>query len=124
MTIMLSGAVRGAARTLKDKMIRIAAQRLETDADGRRARRRAVCRAKGSPSTSMSMADVGMRAHLFNDDLPRGRETAVSSRRTPTTIPYVTLPSEDRKDLGAFYPMVSHACHIPVVEVDAETGES
>ena len=25
--------------------------------------------------------------------------------------------------MGAFYPMVSHACHIPIVEVDPETGE-
>ncbi|ODU22618.1 MAG: hypothetical protein ABS80_16755 [Pseudonocardia sp. SCN 72-51] len=24
--------------------------------------------------------------------------------------------------MGAFYPMVSHACHIPIVEVDVETG--
>ena len=24
--------------------------------------------------------------------------------------------------MGAFYPMVSHACHIPIVEVDPETG--
>jgi CO/xanthine dehydrogenase Mo-binding subunit len=24
--------------------------------------------------------------------------------------------------MGAFYPIVSHACHIPVVEVDVETG--
>ena len=36
--------------------------------------------------------------------------------------PFVSLPSEDRKDMGAFYPFVSHACHIPVVEVDVETG--
>ncbi|MBV9354714.1 MAG: xanthine dehydrogenase family protein molybdopterin-binding subunit, partial [Chloroflexi bacterium] len=26
-------------------------------------------------------------------------------------------------DLGAFYPIVSHACHMPVVEVDTQTGQ-
>jgi CO/xanthine dehydrogenase Mo-binding subunit len=32
------------------------------------------------------------------------------------------MPSPDRKDLGVFYPFMGHACHIPVVEVDTETG--
>jgi CO/xanthine dehydrogenase Mo-binding subunit len=36
--------------------------------------------------------------------------------------PYTTMPSADRKDLGVFYPFVGHACHVPVVEVDIETG--
>ena len=29
----------------------------------------------------------------------------------------------DRTDLGAFYPMMGHACHVAVVEVDVETGK-
>ena len=33
------------------------------------------------------------------------------------------MPSEDRSDLGIFYPIVGHMCHIPVVEVDVETGK-
>jgi CO/xanthine dehydrogenase Mo-binding subunit len=33
------------------------------------------------------------------------------------------MPSDDRKDLGAFYPIMGHACHIPIVEVDVETGQ-
>ena len=32
------------------------------------------------------------------------------------------MPSADRKDLGVFYPFMGHACHVPVVEVDLETG--
>jgi CO/xanthine dehydrogenase Mo-binding subunit len=32
------------------------------------------------------------------------------------------MPSDDRQNTGAFYPIVSHACHIPIVEVDPETG--
>ena len=77
-----------------------------------------VCRAKGAPGKSMTMAEVGMRAHLFNESTARPR-AAVSSRCTPTTTRTSRRPREDRSDLGAFYPMVSHACHIPIVEVDA-----
>ena len=32
--------------------------------------------------------------------------------------PYTTLPSDDRTDLGAFYPMMGHGVHVVVVEVD------
>ena len=32
------------------------------------------------------------------------------------------MPSEDRKDLGVFYPFMGHVCHIAVVEVAVETG--
>ena len=33
------------------------------------------------------------------------------------------MPSDDRSDLGIFYPFVGHAWHIGVVEVDVETGK-
>ena len=34
-----------------------------------------------------------------------------------------TAPSDDRSDVGAFHPSLSHATHIPIVEVGAETGQ-
>ena len=37
--------------------------------------------------------------------------------------PLTTLPNEDRSDLGIFYPFVGHMVHIPVIEVDIETGK-
>ena len=117
---MLSGAVRGASRTIKDKMVRIAAHSMEADpadvelVDGE-------LRPKGSPSKAMSMGDVAMLAHLFKETNPEGEDTGLVTTFT-YDHPFVSLPSEDRKDMGAFYPFVSHACHIPVVEVDAETG--
>jgi CO/xanthine dehydrogenase Mo-binding subunit len=120
LTIMLSGAVRGASRTIKDKMIRIAAHAMEADpadvelVDGQ-------LRPKGSPSKAMSMADVAMLAHLFKETNPEGEDSGLVTTFT-YDHPFVSLPSDDRKDMGAFYPFVSHACHIPVVEVDAETG--
>jgi CO/xanthine dehydrogenase Mo-binding subunit len=120
LTIMLSGATRGAARTIRDKMTRIAAHAMEMSPDD------VECvdgtfRAKGAPGTSMTMAEVGMRAHLFKHDNPAGESSGLVDTHT-YDHPYSTPPSADRKDMGAFYPMVSHACHIPIVEVDPETG--
>jgi CO/xanthine dehydrogenase Mo-binding subunit len=37
--------------------------------------------------------------------------------------PLTTVPSEDRSDLGIFYPFVGHAWHLAVVEIDVETGK-
>ena len=37
--------------------------------------------------------------------------------------PLTTMPSEDRSDLGIFYPIMGHMCHMPVVEVDIRTGQ-
>lgn len=120
LTIMLSGATRAASRTIRDKMTRIAAHAMEADPDD------VECvegefRVKGAPGTSMSMADVAMRAHLFLHDNPEGETSGLVTVHT-YDHPYSTPPAADRTDMGAFYPMVSHACHIPIVEVDPETG--
>jgi CO/xanthine dehydrogenase Mo-binding subunit len=120
LTIMLSGAARGAARTIRDKMTRIAAHAMEMSPDD------VECvdgtfRAKGAPGTSMTMGEVAMRAHLFAHDNPAGESSGLVDTHT-YDHPYATPPNADRTDMGAFYPMVSHACHIPIVEVDPETG--
>ena len=121
LTIMLSGATRGASRIVREKMVRIAAHAMEMSPDD------VECvdgtfRAKGAPGTSMTMAEVGMRAHLFAHDNPEGEYSGLVQTFT-YDHPYATAPSADRSDMGAFYPMVSHACHIPIVEVDPETGQ-
>lgn len=120
LTIMLSGATRGAATTLREKMIRIAAHAMEIDASDVECADGAF-RARGAPGTSMSMADVAMRAHLFMHDNPAGESSGLVETHT-YDHPYSTPPSADRTDMGVFYPMMSHACHIPIVEVDPETG--
>ena len=33
------------------------------------------------------------------------------------------MPSDDRKNLGVFYPFMGNACHIAVIEVDIRTGQ-
>jgi CO/xanthine dehydrogenase Mo-binding subunit len=120
LTIMLSGATRGAARTLRAKMTRIAAHAMEMSPDDVECVD-GVFRAKGAPGTSLAMADVAMRAHLFMHDNPEGESSGLVETHT-YDHPYSAPPSADRTDMGVFYPMVSHACHIPIVEVDPETG--
>jgi CO/xanthine dehydrogenase Mo-binding subunit len=120
LTIMLSGAARGASRSIRNKMIRIAAHAMEMSPDDVECVE-GTFRAKGAPGTSMSMGDVAMRAHLFKHDNPDGETSGLVETFT-YDHPYATPPSADRTDMGAFYPMVSHACHIPIVEVDPETG--
>ena len=121
MTVMLTGAVVGAARKLKDKMARIAGHVLEVDAsDILFENGRATVR--GVPEKSMAYGDIGLKAYWFRLDLPAGMESGLEARHT-YDHPYLTPPSADRTDLGAFYPMMAHGAHIPVVEVNPDTGQ-
>jgi carbon-monoxide dehydrogenase large subunit len=121
MTVMLTGAVAGAARKLKQKMAQIVAHHLEAAPEdivfaGGRAM------VHGAPDKSLSYAEVGFKAYWFKLDLPSGMESGLEARHT-YDHPYLTMPSADRKDLGAFYPMMAHGAHIPVVEVNPHTGQ-
>ena len=120
LTVMLSGAARGASRRVKDKMLRIAAHLLEADVADLELQDGTV-RVKGAPTRALSIADVALKAHLFKLDIPQDEESGLAATFT-YDHPYATKPSDDRKDLGAFYPIVSHACHVPIVEVDPQTG--
>jgi CO/xanthine dehydrogenase Mo-binding subunit len=122
LTVMLSGAVRGAAAKVRDKMFRIAAHQLEASpedmelADG-------VVRVRGvaDPARSLSIADIGMKAYWYKNDLPEGMESGLEGSFT-YDHPYTTLPNDERTDLGVFYPIMGHAVHVVVVEVDVRTG--
>ncbi|HEY0755406.1 MAG TPA: xanthine dehydrogenase family protein molybdopterin-binding subunit [Ktedonobacteraceae bacterium] len=120
MTVMLSGAVRGAAGRVKEKMFKIAAHMLEASPDDLELAAGRVM-VKGVPASSVSIADIGMKAYWFKLDLPADIESGLEGTFT-YDHPYATMPSDDRKDLGAFYPIMSHAVHALVVEVDIETG--
>jgi CO/xanthine dehydrogenase Mo-binding subunit len=120
MTVMLSGALHGAAAKIKEKMFKIAGHLLEANPDDLVLREGRVW-VRGT-ERSLSLADIGMKAYWYKFDLPPGIESGLEGSFT-YDHPYTTPPSEDRKDLGAFYPIMSHAAHIPVVEVDIKTGE-
>jgi carbon-monoxide dehydrogenase large subunit len=119
-TVMIAGAISGAAARIKEKAARIAAHLLEVSvadlewADG-------GFRVKGAPTRAKSLAEIALWAHLFKHSLPDDIETGLVADKV-YDHPYTTMPSDDRKNLGVFYPFVGNACHIPVVEVDIDTG--
>ena len=126
MTVMLAGAVSGAARKLKAKIFEIAAHKLEASVDDLELRDGVVSvRGTGSSvgaGSSMTLADVGMAAYWQKASLPEGMESGLEASFTYDP-PFFSLPNEDRTDLGNFYPIVGHGCHVVVVEVDPETGQ-
>jgi CO/xanthine dehydrogenase Mo-binding subunit len=122
-TVMLAGAIVGAVDTLKDKLFKIAGHLMEADTADLELRDSAVG-IKGVPGKQMSIADLAMQAHFFRLSFPDEPEFDTGLDATTTyDHPLTTMPSEDRKDLGIYYPIMGHMCHMPVVEVDVETGQ-
>ncbi|MGE0296163.1 xanthine dehydrogenase family protein molybdopterin-binding subunit [Pseudonocardia sp.] len=119
-TVMLAGAVEGASAKIKAKALRAAAHLLEANPDdlewvdgGYQVR--------GVPEQRKSLGDIAVMLHLFKHSFPEDMESGLEDSKV-FDHPYTTMPSADRKDLGVFYPFMGHACHLPVVEVDVETG--
>ena len=122
-TVMVAGAIVSAAGEIKQKLLRFAGHMLETDTadlelvDGK-------IRVKGAPGRELSFEEVATQAHYFRLSFPD--EPEFDSGLDAICVydhPLTTLPNEDRSDLGIFYPFVGHMVHIPVIEVDIETGK-
>jgi CO/xanthine dehydrogenase Mo-binding subunit len=120
-TVMVSGAVAGAAAQLKDKIKRLVAHKLEVD-EGDLEFRDGAVGVRGVADRQLTLAEIALSAYLFRLDLPADMESGLASQST-YDHPLTTLPNADRSDLGIFYPFVGHAWHIAVVEVDPETGK-
>ena len=120
-TVMVSGAVAGAAAELKDKIKRLVAHKLEV-AEGDLEFRDGAVGVRGVPDRQLTLAEIALSAYLFRLDLPADMESGLASQST-YDHPLTTLPNADRSDLGIFYPFVGHAWHIAVIEVDPETGK-
>jgi len=120
-TVMVSGAVAGAAAELKDKIKRLVAHKLEVAESDLEFRDGAVG-VRGAPDRQLTLGEIALSAYLFRLDLPADMESGLASQST-YDHPLTTLPNADRSDLGIFYPFVGHAWHIAVVEVDPETGK-
>jgi CO/xanthine dehydrogenase Mo-binding subunit len=120
-TVMVSGAVAGAAAQIKEKIKRIASYRLEVAPEDLEFRDGGVG-VVGSPDKRLSLGELAMTAYMFRLDLPADMESGLAAQST-YDHPLTTVPSEDRSDLGYFYPFVGHAWHMAVIEVDVETGK-
>jgi CO/xanthine dehydrogenase Mo-binding subunit len=123
-TVMLAGAIAGAARELSAKMKRLAANRLGADEAALDMRDERVF-VRDDPAQGLSFAEIGRAAHSFRLSFPNDEafRSGLSAQYT-YDHPYTTMPSADRSDLGVFYPIVGHACHIAVVEIDEATHQT
>jgi CO/xanthine dehydrogenase Mo-binding subunit len=120
LTVMLAGAIAGASAKIKDKaqraashMLEVAPEDLEWASGGFQVR--------GVPDTHKALGDIALQLHLFKHSFDEDMESGLNESKV-YDHPYTTMPSEDRKDLGVFYPFMGHACHLVVVEVDPTTG--
>ena len=120
-TVMIAGALVGAADLLKQKLFRIGAHLLQSTPENMELRDGKIA-VRGTAS-EISLADVAMQAHFFRLSFPDKPEydTGLDANYT-YDHPLTTLPSGDGKDLGIFYPIMGHMCHMPVIEVDIGTG--
>ena len=118
-TVMIAGAIAGASTKIKSKLMRVASHFLEAAQEDLELAEGSV-RIKGS-DRAMSIPEIALQAHYFRLSLPDDVDSGLDASHV-YDHPYTTMPSEDRSDLGVFYPIMGHMCHIPVIEVDAETG--
>jgi CO/xanthine dehydrogenase Mo-binding subunit len=120
--VMISGALVGAAKILKDKLFRLAGNMMEVGVDDLELRDGKIG-VKGTDD-EVGLADVAMQAHYFRLSFPDEPEFDTSLDANFTyDHPLTTMPNEDRSDLGIYYPIMGHMCHMPVIEVDIETGK-
>jgi len=120
-SIMVAGALRGASEKLKEKLKKAASKIMEVSEDELEVKDGMV-RVKGT-NRGMKIEELASIIHMYkhNYNFPEDLASGLSADYT-FDHPFTTLPKEDRSDLGVFYPIMAHACHIAVVEVDKETG--
>lgn len=123
LTVMLAGAVAGAVSEVVEAMRPLAADELEAAPEDL-VWDRGECSfvVRGSPGRGVGLAKLAARANAFALDLPPGMRSGLESTYT-YDHPTATKPSADGRDWGNFAPIVGHAVHHCVVEVDLETGE-
>ena len=122
-TVMIAGAIVGAATIIRNKIFKIASHLMETSEEDLELVNGRV-QISGVPEKSVSLADISDKAHFYRLSLPDDPElTSGLGASYVYDHPITTLPPDDRSHMGIFYPIMGHACHIPIVEVDIETGQ-
>ena len=104
-TVMIAGAIVGAAKQVKDKLLRVAGHMMEADA-GDLELRAGKIGVKGAPGKEKSIGEVALFAHYFRLNLPAG--DAFASGLDASYVydhPLTTMPAADRSHLGIFYPI-------------------
>lgn len=121
MTVMTSGALSGALLEIRRKLIRIAAHLLEAAPEDV-VYNPAVpgCQVSGAPGSVKTLAELALIANTASLSLPPGETSGLESTHT-YDHPLATMPGPGG-DWGSFNPIMAHSVHLPVVEVDIETG--
>jgi CO/xanthine dehydrogenase Mo-binding subunit len=123
-TVMVAGAIVGASRRVKDKMLRVAGHMMEADVADLEFRQGKIG-VRGVPGMEKSIGDVSLYAHYFRLNLPEGDDFASGlDANYVYDHPLTTMPAKDRSHLGIFYPIMGHMCHLALVEVDPLTGQT
>jgi len=114
-----ASAVAMATRTMKEKLFKIAAHRLEARVDDLELVNGAV-QVKGAPERKLSIRRIAGLAHWNQGALPPGMEPGIHASYT-YNFPCSTSPdADDRVDSSATYSFIADlAC----VEIDPETGQ-
>ncbi len=116
---MLAGALTGATGRLKEKMCKISAHHWKMAVKDVEFKDGKVV-SKGKTRKSMTIKEIAEIAYSRGLDMPKGVEPGLDVTYT-YNHPYQTPPDEKRRSV--FYPIMSHASSVAVVEVDVETGQ-
>ncbi|MDE0216911.1 MAG: xanthine dehydrogenase family protein molybdopterin-binding subunit [bacterium] len=104
--VIAGGAARAAASGVRDKVVAIAAHLMEASADDLEVAD-GVVSVKGTPTASMTLAQVAATAYKDSDALPPGTEAGLEH-----TARYKAPPA-----------VHSNACHVCTCELDPGTGQ-
>jgi CO/xanthine dehydrogenase Mo-binding subunit len=122
-TVMIAGAVAGACKLLKEKL-KLRASHLLGATPEQIVIHDGTLFVADAPERCIDLASLSAVSRAMRLSFPVGEEFS-SGLSVDFTYdhPLATLPNDDRSDLGIFYPIVGHACHIVVIETDEGTGQ-
>ena len=120
MAIVLGTATSTAAREIREKMIAIAAHDLGAGKNGIEYADGAFS-VRGEPSRSLSWEEVAHIAHKQFHRMPPGQELGLQAMAVQQVPGGGRLPDENNE--VALYPCFSFQAHVPLVEIDPDTGK-
>ncbi|MBW2270209.1 MAG: xanthine dehydrogenase family protein molybdopterin-binding subunit [Deltaproteobacteria bacterium] len=118
--VALTGAILGACKKLEAKLVQLASGLLQAPAenvelfDG-------MLRVKGVPGAEMALADVAGVALGRSDLLPPGMEPGLEATHVWTASGRNPV---DELQRAKSYLTAANACHVVLVEIDRETGQT
>jgi len=120
MAIMLGGAAAGAAKTIKQTLVAIAAHNFECSIEDLEYRDGAVS-LKGAPSKKLSWGELVEIAHRKFHKLPPGMEPGLQAKFVWEVPTGGGLPSAEGRI--QMYPCYAFEAHVVLVEIDPDTGK-